>query len=66
MRNMIYIYIYTYIPSADVECPGLYHCQGSYCVPPEKVCDQRIDCPERDDEIDCGNYVCPGKEIIYV
>lgn len=46
---------------ADVECPGMFHCPGSYCVPYRKLCDGVRDCPQGHDEVDCQQYTCPGE-----
>ena len=45
---------------ANIECPGMYHCPGSYCIPYDKVCDGSRDCPSGHDELQCSNYSCSG------
>ncbi|KAI0232930.1 hypothetical protein LSAT2_016795 [Lamellibrachia satsuma] len=45
----------------DAECgAGMYHCPASFCIPYRKICDDVIDCPGGEDELDCHNYTCPG------
>ena len=43
------------------ECPGMFKCTNSYCIPNRKVCDGIQDCPQNDDEISCEFHKCPGK-----
>ena len=45
---------------ASVQCPTLFKCPGSYCIPLRRICDGRIDCPHREDEKDCDVLSCPG------
>ena len=40
------------------ECSGTFKCMHSYCIPPHKVCDGIIDCPNRDDESQCPFQQC--------
>ena len=43
------------------QCPDMYKCPGSYCLPVLRVCDGRSDCPHGEDEVGCppGDLVCP-------
>ncbi|XP_023931515.1 G-protein coupled receptor GRL101-like [Lingula anatina] len=45
---------------ASFQCPHMYKCPGSYCVPLRQVCDGEKDCPRGEDEYGCANYTCPG------
>ena len=44
----------------DFECPGMFKCPQTYCIPHKNVCDGKWDCPEGHDELRCSNYTCPG------
>ena len=45
----------------DFECPSMYKCPGTYCIPTRMLCDQSPDCPNKEDEQDCHDkLVCPG------
>ena len=45
----------------EFECPSMYKCPGTYCIPTRMLCDQSPDCPNKDDEQDCHDkLVCPG------
>ena len=59
----------------DFECPGLFKCKNSFCLPVRLICDGHIDCENGEDELDCntrrhclGNLwcdgICVGKEEI--
>ena len=38
-------------------CPLPYRkCPDAYCIPPQMLCDGKADCPQGDDEHDCGRY----------
>ena len=37
----------------------MFKCPRYYCVPSHKVCNQVIDCPGGEDELDCEGRVCP-------
>ncbi len=41
-------------------CPSQFKCPDTYCVPTHVVCNGRQDCPNGDDEINCGRLSCPG------
>ena len=42
------------------ECPTMFKCRESFCVPSYMVCDQVGDCPSMEDEKECANITCPG------
>ena len=42
------------------ECPNMFKCLNSYCIPYNKVCDGVRDCNQGTDEMNCNNYSCPG------
>ena len=42
------------------ECPDMFKCPSSYCIPVSKVCDGSIDCTNGEDEEDCQSISCPG------
>ena len=44
----------------DHQCPGMFKCQDSYCIPSNMVCDGVPDCPYRQDEKHCKDVVCVG------
>ena len=45
----------------EFECPTMYKCPGTYCIPTRMLCDQSPDCPNKKDEQDCHDkLVCPG------
>ena len=46
----------------EYQCPSRFKCPGSYCIPTKRICDDVIDCPEGDDELDCPGkpLTCPG------
>ena len=41
-------------------CIGYFKCNNSYCIPISYICDGKNDCPDREDEIACEMFVCPG------
>ena len=41
------------------ECPSMYKCRDSYCVPYHYVCNSRLDCPHGEDENNCSQLNCP-------
>ena len=36
---------------------GYFRCESGTCIPKAKHCDSYPDCPNRDDENDCGNLL---------
>ena len=45
----------------EFECPTMYKCPGTYCIPTRILCDHSPDCPDKDDELDCQDKLgCPG------
>ena len=42
---------------ADIDCPvGYMKCRRAYCIPLHSICDQIIDCPQGEDELNCYTY----------
>ena len=41
-------------------CIGYFKCTDSYCIPVSYICDGKNDCANREDEIACEKYICPG------
>ena len=42
------------------ECPSLFKCPESYCIPLFAVCNGDADCPNGEDEVGCHNRQCRG------
>ncbi len=43
------------------ECPSMFKCPLSYCIPYHYICNGRLDCPRGEDEMSClGVLECPG------
>ncbi len=42
------------------ECPALFKCPESYCIPLFAVCNGDADCPNGEDEAGCRNRECRG------
>ena len=42
------------------ECPTMFKCNNSFCIPLQMVCDLVGDCPALEDENNCENMTCPG------
>ncbi len=40
------------------QCPENYFkCPGNYCIPLRSLCDGEWQCPEGEDEAECGKYI---------
>ena len=44
----------------DYECPSMFKCPNSYCIPVKHICDGTYDCVDGWDERFCNNLSCPG------
>ena len=42
------------------ECPAMFKCANSYCIPLHMICDDINDCPDSEDESFCGELVATG------
>ncbi len=42
------------------ECPTMFKCPESYCIPLFAVCNGDSNCPSGEDEVGCANRQCPG------
>ena len=42
------------------ECPTMFKCESTYCIPTYMVCDGVHDCPSKEDEVACADLKCPG------
>ena len=42
------------------ECPRMFKCRRSFCIPFHMVCDGVVDCPNSEDETKCAQLSCPG------
>ena len=42
------------------ECPAMFKCVNSYCIPLHMICDDINDCPDSEDESFCGELVATG------
>ncbi len=44
--------------SEEFRCPsGYYKCHGSYCIPPYLICNGQQDCPNGEEEKECGRHL---------
>ena len=43
------------------QCPTMYKCRDSYCIPTHMVCNGVADCPDMEDETNCSSLTCIGK-----
>ncbi len=44
----------------EFQCPGMFKCAFSYCIPFHLVCNGISDCPDADDELSCPPDNCPN------
>ena len=44
----------------DMQCPNMFKCPDSYCIPYSKVCNKVSDCMDGMDEANCERFSCPG------
>ena len=44
----------------DYECPHMYKCHQTYCIPIRLLCDGSADCPDGEDEQSCDEISCVG------
>ena len=42
------------------QCPDMFKCPDSYCIPYHHVCDGTKDCEGGVDELNCSKLACPG------
>ena len=42
------------------QCPAMYKCANSYCIPLHMICDGINDCPDSEDESFCGELIANG------
>ena len=42
------------------ECPRMFKCRRSFCIPFHMLCDGVVDCPNSEDETKCAQLSCPG------
>ena len=45
---------------AQHQCPAMFKCRGTYCIPLHMVCDDVADCQDEEDEIGCHQLECKG------
>ena len=45
---------------SESQCIDYFKCNNSYCISISYICDGKNDCPDREDEIACEMFVCPG------
>ena len=44
----------------EFQCPDMFKCPDSYCIPYHHVCDGTKDCEGGVDEFNCSKLACPG------
>ena len=42
------------------QCPAMFKCANSYCIPLHMICDGINDCPDSEDESFCGELITKG------
>ena len=42
------------------QCPAMFKCANSYCIPLHMICDGINDCPDSEDESVCGELIANG------
>ena len=45
---------------AQHQCPSMFKCNQSYCIPTYMICDGIADCPDGEDELKCASLICNG------
>ena len=50
---------------SEHQCPSMFKCHRTYCIPTYMVCDGKDDCPLSEDENNCTDMSCPGDCTIH-
>ncbi len=59
--EVYFIATYNMLASETFHCPvGFYKCPSSYCIPPFLICNDQSDCPEGEEELQCGRIPVLG------
>ena len=51
---------------AQHQCPAMFKCTGSYCIPLHMVCDDVADCQDKEDEIGCHQLECKSLLMVRI